>query len=110
MNECEGLHFQIEMRCNKLRFFSHRVQKCSEINHMNAHNLALVFSSCLFQTKGQTSEEVNVIEDLINNYVEIFEVNILNPSLVKIVLMSLFANKNMYFRIFYSGLYEYLKK
>eukprot|EP00069_Balaena_mysticetus_P007460 bmy_19143T0 len=52
----------------------YRVQKCSEINHMNAHNLALAFSSCLFQTKGQTSEEVNVIEDLINNYVEIFEV------------------------------------
>lgn len=52
----------------------YRVQKCSEINQMNAHNLALVFSSCLFQTKGQTSEEVNVIEDLINNYVEIFEV------------------------------------
>ncbi|XP_066243136.1 arf-GAP with Rho-GAP domain, ANK repeat and PH domain-containing protein 2 isoform X1 [Saccopteryx leptura] len=52
----------------------YRVQRCSEINHMNAHNLALVFSSCLFQTKGQTSEEVNVIEDLINNYVEIFEV------------------------------------
>uniref|UniRef100_A0A7N5P6E6 Arf-GAP with Rho-GAP domain, ANK repeat and PH domain-containing protein 2 n=1 Tax=Ailuropoda melanoleuca TaxID=9646 RepID=A0A7N5P6E6_AILME len=52
----------------------YRVQKCSEINHMNAHNLALVFASCLFQTKGQTSEEVNVIEDLINNYVEIFEV------------------------------------
>ncbi|MXQ89545.1 hypothetical protein E5288_WYG010569 [Bos mutus] len=52
----------------------YRVQKCSEINHMSAHNLALVFSSCFFQTKGQTSEEVNVIEDLINNYVEIFEV------------------------------------
>lgn len=52
----------------------YRVQKCSEINHMNSHNLALVFSSYLFQTKGQTSEEVNVIEDLINNYVEIFEV------------------------------------
>ncbi|XP_012579484.1 PREDICTED: arf-GAP with Rho-GAP domain, ANK repeat and PH domain-containing protein 2 [Condylura cristata] len=52
----------------------YRVQKCAEINHMDAHNLALVFSSCLFQTKGQTSEEVNVIEDLINNYVEIFEV------------------------------------
>ncbi|XP_045690376.1 arf-GAP with Rho-GAP domain, ANK repeat and PH domain-containing protein 2 isoform X1 [Phyllostomus hastatus] len=52
----------------------YRVQKCSEINHMNAHNLALVFSSYLFQTRGQTSEEVNVIEDLINNYVEIFEV------------------------------------
>ncbi|XP_036020872.1 arf-GAP with Rho-GAP domain, ANK repeat and PH domain-containing protein 2 isoform X4 [Mus musculus] len=53
----------------------YRVQKCSEINHMNAHNLAMVFSSCLFQTKGQTSEEVNVIEDLINNYVEIFEIS-----------------------------------
>ncbi|KAF6371387.1 ArfGAP with RhoGAP domain, ankyrin repeat and PH domain 2 [Rhinolophus ferrumequinum] len=52
----------------------YRVQKCSEINQMNSHNLALAFSSCLFQTKGQTSEEVNVIEDLIDNYVEIFEV------------------------------------
>ncbi|XP_010281021.1 PREDICTED: arf-GAP with Rho-GAP domain, ANK repeat and PH domain-containing protein 2-like, partial [Phaethon lepturus] len=53
----------------------YRVQKCSEINHMNPHNLAMVFSSCLFQTKGQTSEEVNVIEDLIKNYVQIFDVN-----------------------------------
>ncbi|XP_042667475.1 arf-GAP with Rho-GAP domain, ANK repeat and PH domain-containing protein 2 isoform X2 [Centrocercus urophasianus] len=53
----------------------YRVQKCSEINHMNPHNLALVFSSCLFQTKGQTSEEVNVIEDLIKNYVQLFDVN-----------------------------------
>lgn len=51
---------------------------------MNAHNLALVFSSCLFQTKGQTSEEVNVIEDLINNYVEIFEVRILSPLLIPV--------------------------
>ncbi|NXI48506.1 ARAP2 protein, partial [Galbula dea] len=53
----------------------YRVQKCSEINHMNPHNLAMVFSSCLFQTKGQTSEEVNVIEDLIKNYVQLFEIN-----------------------------------
>ncbi|XP_051645867.1 arf-GAP with Rho-GAP domain, ANK repeat and PH domain-containing protein 2 isoform X2 [Manacus candei] len=53
----------------------YRVQKCSEINHMNPHNLAMVFSSCLFQTKGQTSEEVNVIEDLIKNYVQIFHIN-----------------------------------
>uniref|UniRef100_A0A8B9MR24 ArfGAP with RhoGAP domain, ankyrin repeat and PH domain 2 n=1 Tax=Accipiter nisus TaxID=211598 RepID=A0A8B9MR24_9AVES len=51
----------------------YRVQKCSETNHMNPHNLAMVFSSCLFQTKGQTSEEVNVIEDLIKNYEEDFE-------------------------------------
>ncbi|NXJ79936.1 ARAP2 protein, partial [Trogon melanurus] len=53
----------------------YRVQKCSEINHMNSHNLAMVFSSCLFQTKGQTSEEVNVIEDLIKNYVQLFDIN-----------------------------------
>ncbi|XP_060155215.1 arf-GAP with Rho-GAP domain, ANK repeat and PH domain-containing protein 2 isoform X2 [Globicephala melas] len=62
----------------------YRVQKCSEINHMNAHNLALVFSSCLFQTKGQTSEEVNVIEDLINNYVEIFEVSQAGDLLIEV--------------------------
>ncbi|NXG57279.1 ARAP2 protein, partial [Hemiprocne comata] len=53
----------------------YRVQKCSEINHMNPHNLAMVFSSCLFQTKGQTSEEVHVIEDLIKNYVQLFDIN-----------------------------------
>lgn len=62
----------------------YRVQKCSEINHMNAHNLAMVFSSCLFQTKGQTSEEVNVIEDLINNYVEIFEVSQAGDLLIEV--------------------------
>ncbi|XP_074848689.1 arf-GAP with Rho-GAP domain, ANK repeat and PH domain-containing protein 2 isoform X2 [Carettochelys insculpta] len=53
----------------------YRVQKCSEINHMNPHNLAMVFSSCLFQTKGHTSEEVNVIEDLIKHYVQLFDIN-----------------------------------
>ncbi|XP_023781160.1 arf-GAP with Rho-GAP domain, ANK repeat and PH domain-containing protein 2 isoform X2 [Cyanistes caeruleus] len=53
----------------------YRVQKCSEINQMNPHNLAMAFSSCLFQTKGQTSEEVNVIEDLIKNYVQLFHIN-----------------------------------
>ncbi|NWZ47908.1 ARAP2 protein, partial [Haliaeetus albicilla] len=53
----------------------YRVQKCSETNHMNPHNLAMAFSSCLFQTKGQTSEEVNVIEDLIKNYVQLFDIN-----------------------------------
>ncbi|NWH32001.1 ARAP2 protein, partial [Chloropsis hardwickii] len=53
----------------------YRVQKCSEINQMNSQNLAMVFSSCFFQTKGQTSEEVNVIEDLIKNYVQLFHIN-----------------------------------
>ncbi|ELW48442.1 Arf-GAP with Rho-GAP domain, ANK repeat and PH domain-containing protein 2 [Tupaia chinensis] len=62
----------------------YRVQKCSEINHMDAHSLAMVFSSCLFQTKGQTNEEVNVIEDLINNYVEIFEVSQAGDLLIEV--------------------------
>ncbi|NWS57614.1 ARAP2 protein, partial [Chunga burmeisteri] len=53
----------------------YRVQKCSEINRMNPHSLAMVFSSCLFQTEGQTSEEVSVIEDLIKNYVQLFDIN-----------------------------------
>lgn len=86
INEYYDLQFHkiSRKKCVVLSYvFSNRVQKCSEINHMDAHNLALVFSSCLFQTKGQTSEEVNVIEDLINNYVEIFEVNILYPALLK---------------------------
>ncbi|XP_041130466.1 arf-GAP with Rho-GAP domain, ANK repeat and PH domain-containing protein 2 [Polyodon spathula] len=53
----------------------YRVQKCSNMNQMCTHKLALVFSSCLFQTEGQTSQEVTVIEDLINNYAELFDVN-----------------------------------
>lgn len=65
------------MKPSKYVYFAfNRVQKCSEINLMTPHNLAMVFSSCLFQTKGQTSEEVNVIEDLIKNYVQLFDVGI----------------------------------
>ncbi|XP_026531141.1 arf-GAP with Rho-GAP domain, ANK repeat and PH domain-containing protein 2 [Notechis scutatus] len=52
----------------------YRVQKCSEINLMEPHNLAMAFSSCLFQTRGQTSEEVDVVEDLIVNYVQLFDI------------------------------------
>ncbi|ETE61046.1 Arf-GAP with Rho-GAP domain, ANK repeat and PH domain-containing protein 2, partial [Ophiophagus hannah] len=50
-------------------------RKCSEINLMEPHNLAMAFSSCLFQTKGQTSEEVDVVEDLIVNYVQLFDIS-----------------------------------
>ncbi|XP_030047133.1 arf-GAP with Rho-GAP domain, ANK repeat and PH domain-containing protein 2 isoform X2 [Microcaecilia unicolor] len=53
----------------------YRVQKCAEINHMNTLNLAKAFSSCLFQTKGQTEEEVKVTEDLIDNFVQLFQIN-----------------------------------
>ncbi|XP_059844998.1 arf-GAP with Rho-GAP domain, ANK repeat and PH domain-containing protein 2 isoform X2 [Hypanus sabinus] len=53
----------------------YRVQKCSEMNQMNTHSLSQVFSPYLFQTEGQTKQEVNVIEDLINLYVQLFGVN-----------------------------------
>ncbi|XP_069487933.1 arf-GAP with Rho-GAP domain, ANK repeat and PH domain-containing protein 2 isoform X2 [Ambystoma mexicanum] len=52
----------------------YRVWKCSEINFLDTHNLALAFSACMFQTEGQHGEEVSVIEDLINNYVQLFQV------------------------------------
>ncbi|XP_078256441.1 arf-GAP with Rho-GAP domain, ANK repeat and PH domain-containing protein 2 isoform X2 [Rhinoraja longicauda] len=53
----------------------YRVQKCSEMNQMNTHSLSQVFTSYLFQTEGQTKQEVNVIEDLIKLYVQLFGVN-----------------------------------
>ncbi|XP_041061315.1 arf-GAP with Rho-GAP domain, ANK repeat and PH domain-containing protein 2 isoform X2 [Carcharodon carcharias] len=53
----------------------YRVQKCSKMNQMNTHSLSQVFSPYLFQTEGQTKQEVNVTEDLINLYVQLFDVN-----------------------------------
>ncbi|KAM6949543.1 arf-GAP with Rho-GAP domain, ANK repeat and PH domain-containing protein 2 [Aplochiton taeniatus] len=53
----------------------YRVQRCSDIHHTPTRQLATVFSSCLFQTEGQTPQEITVVEDLINNYVSLFDVN-----------------------------------
>ncbi|XP_060681006.1 arf-GAP with Rho-GAP domain, ANK repeat and PH domain-containing protein 2 isoform X1 [Hemiscyllium ocellatum] len=53
----------------------YRVQKCSKMNQMNTQSLSQVFSPYLFQTEGQTKQEVNVVEDLINLYVQLFGVN-----------------------------------
>ncbi|XP_030017810.1 arf-GAP with Rho-GAP domain, ANK repeat and PH domain-containing protein 2, partial [Sphaeramia orbicularis] len=53
----------------------YRIQQCSHLNHSPAHKLASVFSSCLFQTQGQTPQEVSVIHDLISNYISLFSVN-----------------------------------
>ncbi|XP_031145759.1 arf-GAP with Rho-GAP domain, ANK repeat and PH domain-containing protein 2 [Sander lucioperca] len=53
----------------------YRIQQCSHLNHMPSENLASVFSSCLFQTRGQTPQETNVIRDLISNYITLFNVN-----------------------------------
>lgn len=62
---------------------------------MNPHNLAMVFSSCLFQTKGQTSEEVNVIEDLIKNYVQLFDVGIFIESSLTALLLDMLKYRNL---------------
>ncbi|XP_017328101.1 arf-GAP with Rho-GAP domain, ANK repeat and PH domain-containing protein 2 isoform X1 [Ictalurus punctatus] len=53
----------------------YRIQSCSHINQMKAQSLACVFSSCLFQTGGHAPQETCVVEDLINNYVQLFSVN-----------------------------------
>ncbi|XP_042582773.1 LOW QUALITY PROTEIN: arf-GAP with Rho-GAP domain, ANK repeat and PH domain-containing protein 2 [Cyprinus carpio] len=58
-----------------MHIYLHRIQRCSHINQMNTQNLACVFSSCLFQTEGHTAQESRVVEDLINNYTQLFSVS-----------------------------------
>uniref|UniRef100_A0A8D3A5L7 Uncharacterized protein n=1 Tax=Scophthalmus maximus TaxID=52904 RepID=A0A8D3A5L7_SCOMX len=53
----------------------YRIQQCSQLNHMPSEKLASVFSSCLFQTQGQTPQEISVVHDLISNYITLFNVN-----------------------------------
>ncbi|KAK5848343.1 hypothetical protein PBY51_005967 [Eleginops maclovinus] len=53
----------------------YRIQQCSHLNHMPSKKLASVFSSCLFQTRGQTPQETSVVHDLISNYITLFNVN-----------------------------------
>ncbi|XP_051782489.1 arf-GAP with Rho-GAP domain, ANK repeat and PH domain-containing protein 1 isoform X2 [Erpetoichthys calabaricus] len=51
------------------------VQRFSDMNQMNLHNLAIVFGPTLFQTDGKDYNAGRVIEDLIAHYVPIFNVN-----------------------------------
>ncbi|XP_026538975.1 arf-GAP with Rho-GAP domain, ANK repeat and PH domain-containing protein 3 [Notechis scutatus] len=53
----------------------YRIQKCVYLNQMNTKNLALLFAPSLFQTNGKGEQEVKVIEDLIDNYVHIFNID-----------------------------------
>ncbi|KAM5181387.1 arf-GAP with Rho-GAP domain, ANK repeat and PH domain-containing protein 1 isoform 2-T2 [Mantella aurantiaca] len=53
----------------------HCIQHFSDVNQMNVHNLAIVFGPTLFQTDGQNYKPGRVVEDLINFYLEIFNVN-----------------------------------
>ncbi|KAG7247541.1 hypothetical protein CRUP_031653, partial [Coryphaenoides rupestris] len=49
--------------------------RVSELNQMNLHNLAIVFGPTLFQTDGKDYTAGRVIEDLIQHYTRIFEVD-----------------------------------
>ncbi|XP_061684471.1 arf-GAP with Rho-GAP domain, ANK repeat and PH domain-containing protein 1-like isoform X2 [Syngnathoides biaculeatus] len=51
------------------------VQRFSELNQMNLHNLAIVFGPTLFQTDGQDYTAGRAIEDLIQYYTLVFEVD-----------------------------------
>ncbi|CAL8351371.1 unnamed protein product [Lota lota] len=51
------------------------VQRFSDLNQMNLHNLAIVFGPTLFQTDGKDYTAGRVIEDLIEHYTRIFEVD-----------------------------------
>lgn len=51
------------------------IQRFSDLNQMNLHNLAIVFGPTLFQTDGKDYNAGRVIEDLIQHYVAIFDVN-----------------------------------
>uniref|UniRef100_A0A8B9JA45 ArfGAP with RhoGAP domain, ankyrin repeat and PH domain 1 n=1 Tax=Astyanax mexicanus TaxID=7994 RepID=A0A8B9JA45_ASTMX len=51
------------------------VQRFSEMNQMNLHNLAIVFGPTLFQTDGKDYNAGRVVEDLIQHYIAIFHVN-----------------------------------
>ncbi|XP_047462569.1 arf-GAP with Rho-GAP domain, ANK repeat and PH domain-containing protein 2 [Mugil cephalus] len=53
----------------------YRIQQCSHLNQMPSEKLASVFSSCLYQTRGQTPQEIRVVHDLISNYITLFNVN-----------------------------------
>uniref|UniRef100_A0A8C8VN67 ArfGAP with RhoGAP domain, ankyrin repeat and PH domain 3 n=1 Tax=Pelusios castaneus TaxID=367368 RepID=A0A8C8VN67_9SAUR len=53
----------------------YRVQKCADFNQMSTKNLSLLFAPSLFQTDGKGEHEVKVMEDLIDNYVCIFNIN-----------------------------------
>ncbi|XP_078267863.1 arf-GAP with Rho-GAP domain, ANK repeat and PH domain-containing protein 3-like isoform X2 [Rhinoraja longicauda] len=53
----------------------YRVQKCADLNQMCTKNLSLLFAPSLFQTDGKGEQEVRIIEDLVDNYVTVFDID-----------------------------------
>ncbi|XP_051834563.1 arf-GAP with Rho-GAP domain, ANK repeat and PH domain-containing protein 3 isoform X2 [Antechinus flavipes] len=53
----------------------YRVQKCASLNQMCTRNLALLFAPSVFQTDGRGEHEVRVLQELIDNYVSVFDID-----------------------------------
>ncbi|XP_068181575.1 arf-GAP with Rho-GAP domain, ANK repeat and PH domain-containing protein 3 [Antennarius striatus] len=53
----------------------YRVQKCADLNQMCTKNLSLLFAPSLFQTDGKGEHEVKIVEDLIDNYLNVFDID-----------------------------------
>ncbi|XP_073502369.1 arf-GAP with Rho-GAP domain, ANK repeat and PH domain-containing protein 2 isoform X2 [Phyllobates terribilis] len=53
----------------------YRIQKCSDVNHLDTKTLARALAPCLFQTNGQHDAEVRVVEELIRLFPGIFYVS-----------------------------------
>ncbi|RVE67529.1 hypothetical protein OJAV_G00104410 [Oryzias javanicus] len=53
----------------------YRVQKCADLNQMCTKNLSLLFAPSLFQTDGKGEHEVKIVEDLIDNYLFVFDID-----------------------------------
>lgn len=53
----------------------YRVQKCAALNHMCTRNLALLFAPSVFQTDGRGEHEVRVLQELIDSYVSVFDID-----------------------------------
>ncbi|XP_042274303.1 NLR family CARD domain-containing protein 3-like [Thunnus maccoyii] len=47
--------------------------KCASLNQMCTKNLSLLFAPSLFQTDGKGEDEVKIVEDLIDNYLYVFD-------------------------------------
>lgn len=79
MLNIDGLWMSLTLSLLKNPFFlvysPPRVQKCADLNQMCTKNLSLLFAPSLFQTDGKGEHEVKIIEDLIDNYLYVFDVS-----------------------------------
>lgn len=53
----------------------YRVQKCAALNQMCTRNLALLFAPSIFQTDGRGEHEVRVLQELIDGYISVFDID-----------------------------------